>query len=150
MSSPVSASMSTPVVSVNTIITELPNALTQDLDLADARGIVRLLRQCDAQVFAGWGPFVSLNDKPTFDALQGVCQSLKKRLTSGKKVKVIMSGAGTSGRLAWAVARSLNNIAPGLGSEVVFDYLMAGGDLALIKSIEAGTSVLLCRDWLEK
>ena len=149
------------------IVTELPNSLTQDLDIANARGIVRLLRQCDAQVFAGWGPYVSLNDRPTFTTLHSLSNALKKLVASGTRVKVIMSGAGTSGRLAWLIARSFNSvcskhvvflhfhfdsmlnilnssleIAPGYTEQIVFDYLIAGGDVALMKSVEAGNQQL--------
>ena len=35
-------------------ITETPNELTVDIDMATPEGIVRILRQTDAQVFTGW------------------------------------------------------------------------------------------------
>lgn len=35
-------------------ITETPNELTLDIDVADAVGKLRILRQADAQVFTGW------------------------------------------------------------------------------------------------
>eukprot|EP01122_Echinamoeba_exundans_P014248 TRINITY_DN6409_c0_g1_i1.p1 TRINITY_DN6409_c0_g1~~TRINITY_DN6409_c0_g1_i1.p1 ORF type:complete len:622 (-),score=94.35 TRINITY_DN6409_c0_g1_i1:69-1673(-) len=48
-----------------------------------------------------------------------------------------MAGAGTSGRLSFFCARALSVVAKSFGSRVEFDYLMAGSDLALMKSQEA-------------
>lgn len=96
------------------VVTEKPNALTEDLDVVGSRGIVRLLRQSDAQVFAGWGPYVSLYDKPTQDTLTGIVKTIQPWFTasydSTKRVKVVMAGAGTSGRLSFFCARSLNPV----------------------------------------
>ena len=41
-------------------VTELENELTNEIDLVDAIGIVRLLRQTDAQIFYGWRHYLSL------------------------------------------------------------------------------------------
>jgi hypothetical protein len=57
-------------------VTEQTNPLTQDLDIAGARGIIRLLRQTDAQIFSGWRTFDSLNDKPCLDNLEALCQAI--------------------------------------------------------------------------
>jgi len=35
-------------------VTELPNSLTEDIDVASAEEICRLLRQVDSQIFTGW------------------------------------------------------------------------------------------------
>lgn len=57
----------------------------------------------------------------------------KDKDTNGKdkpgRVKIIFSGAGTSGRIAFFVAKAFNNYFP---SESYFHYLIAGGDKALI------------------
>ena len=57
-------------------VTEQSNPLTQDLDIAGARGIVRLLRQVDSQIFSGWKNFDSVNDKPFLDNLEALCQAI--------------------------------------------------------------------------
>lgn len=41
-------------------ITELANEITNEIDIVDATGIVRLLRQTDAQMFYGWRHHPSL------------------------------------------------------------------------------------------
>ena len=46
-----------------------------------------------------------------------------------RRVTVVLSGAGTSGRMAYFVARAFNRLFPG---EAYFHYLIAGGDKALI------------------
>lgn len=96
------------------VVTEKPNSLTEDLDVAGSRGIVRLLRQSDAQVFAGWGPYVGLYDQPTQDTLAGIVDTVqpwfKADFDASQRVKVIMAGAGTSGRLSFFCARSLNPV----------------------------------------
>jgi hypothetical protein len=43
-------------------VTETANELTNELDAVGAEGIVRLLRQTDQQLFAGWGAHQSVYD----------------------------------------------------------------------------------------
>jgi hypothetical protein len=38
-------------------VTEMSNGITEKLDASDETGMLRMLRQTDAQIFAGW--FVS-------------------------------------------------------------------------------------------
>jgi hypothetical protein len=45
-------------------VTELPNALTADLDLATPMEILRLLQQADMQIFAGWRTFQGAHGLP--------------------------------------------------------------------------------------
>jgi N-acetylmuramic acid 6-phosphate (MurNAc-6-P) etherase len=96
------------------VITEKSNPLTEDLDVVGSRGILRLLRQSDAQVFAGWGPHVGLYDKPIQDTIAGIVKSIQPWFESSydasKRVKVVMAGAGTSGRLSFFCARALDPV----------------------------------------
>jgi N-acetylmuramic acid 6-phosphate (MurNAc-6-P) etherase len=120
-------------------ITERINCLTTELDLADSLGIVRLLRQSDAQLFSGWGGLPSLSDQETIDRLI-VLASLTGAVLQ-EDGQVIMAGAGTSGRLAAFAARAWN------GTDIArtgktgaararVGYIMAGGAAALIQAQE--------------
>jgi hypothetical protein len=104
----------TGMASATTVVTELANELTTNMDIVGAKGLVRLLRQTDTQVFAGWGALPGINDTPILSTLHALSQSLKPLFLFDaqrpKRVKVIMSGAGTSGRLSFFCARTLNKV----------------------------------------
>ena len=115
-------------------ITETPNELSADIDLADATGIVRILRQADAQIFSGFLDFPGLFDDPNLDAMAQLAKRAAQTLGNPRGI-VVMSGAGTSGRLAMFAARTLNRAFPRAGTPA-FAYLMAGGDAALVQAQE--------------
>ncbi|XP_033123657.1 glucokinase regulatory protein-like isoform X2 [Anneissia japonica] len=54
-----------------------------------------------------------------------------------KQGSVILSGCGTSGRIAFFLARKFNQLLEELGLVPCFEYLIAGGDKALFTSQEA-------------
>jgi len=124
------------------IVTELPNHITRNIDIVGSSGIVRLLRQCDSQIFSGWEEHVGLNDaafvKGTMEALLSSLVRVQQKHHPRERMMVVMTGAGTSGRLAFHCARSYNRLAKELNleSELRFEYLMAGSDVALMKSVE--------------
>jgi N-acetylmuramic acid 6-phosphate (MurNAc-6-P) etherase len=97
-------------------ISERVNNLTRNLDVVGPRGIVRLLRQCDTQIFAGWEEWSGMSDIPTLESLENLADSILPQIRSKTSpnhpcnVKFIMSGAGTSGRLAFYIARNLNKV----------------------------------------
>lgn len=53
-----------------------------------------------------------------------------------KKVAIVMTGCGTSGRIAFQTARRYNIILAAAGVRPVFHYLISGGDSALLLSDE--------------
>eukprot|EP01128_Nolandella_sp_AFSM9_P011961 TRINITY_DN8845_c0_g1_i1.p1 TRINITY_DN8845_c0_g1~~TRINITY_DN8845_c0_g1_i1.p1 ORF type:complete len:606 (-),score=114.25 TRINITY_DN8845_c0_g1_i1:1566-3305(-) len=114
------------------------------MDVVGSRGIVRLLRSSDAEVLSGWGGYIGMKDESFLSSFEGVVDQVVGVLRSegeNANIKVIFSGAGTSGRLSFFCARSLNQTIssgqyPSLKGKVTFSYDMAGGDLALIKSQE--------------
>ena len=124
--------MSAPTIS----ITEIPNALTMDIDLASPRGIVQILRQTDAQIFNGWETYDGLCDAEVLVRLRRAVDETAAVLSHKGKRKIVISGAGTSGRLAMFAARTFNRLAAQIGLEPCFHYLIAGGDPALIKAKE--------------
>jgi len=117
-------------------ITELPNALTSDIDLASASGIVKILRQTDSQIFNGWQTYDGLCDAAFLKRMRRAVDEAVAILSYQGKKKIIISGAGTSGRLAMCAARSFNRIARQAGIPPCFHYLIAGSDVALIKAQE--------------
>jgi len=117
-------------------ITETPNELTNDIDIASPVGIVRILRQSDSQIFNGWRDFSSLSDEEIQKKIETCILEVMNLFKSKGKKAIIISGAGTSGRLAMYVSRTFNLLLKKKGLEPIFHYLIAGGNLALIVAQE--------------
>ncbi|MCD6384730.1 hypothetical protein J7M23_03035 [Candidatus Sumerlaeota bacterium] len=117
-------------------ITETPNELTTDIDLADAVGICRLFRQTDSQIFNGWRHYPALSDKEIIEKIKLAVLRIARVLKSGGTKRIIISGAGTSGRLSMFSARSFNSLMRDYAQKPIFDYLIAGTNKALIKAQE--------------
>eukprot|EP00048_Salpingoeca_helianthica_P018073 m.240581 g.240581 ORF g.240581 m.240581 type:complete len:597 (+) comp23477_c0_seq1:25-1815(+) len=117
-------------------ITEQSNALTTEIDLATPEGAVRMLRQADAQMFSGFGGLEGLNDESVLEAMCAVARAAHKTILAPEGV-IVLSGCGTSGRVAHLISRSFNAILGELGLRKVFRYFNAGGDGALFRSSEA-------------
>lgn len=115
-------------------LTETPNPLTQDIDLAPPLGIVRLLRQTDAQIFAGFSTHAGFYDRPCIEAMMSVAKLVRNFCADSRNL-IILSGAGTSGRLAMFLAREFNVEWRALGFEP-YRFLIAGGPPALIQAQE--------------
>ena len=45
-------------------VTESRNELTTDIDVVDAKGIIRVLRNCDAQIFSGYREYENIFEIP--------------------------------------------------------------------------------------
>ena len=116
-------------------ITERANELTDKLDIATPLGMVRLLRGCDAQIFSGYRSYTSLADVSIRDVMKKVSIAARDIILSNNSV-VVMSGSGTSGRIAFLVARNLNQVLFKNGLRPCFKYLCSGGDSALLLSDE--------------
>jgi N-acetylmuramic acid 6-phosphate (MurNAc-6-P) etherase len=116
-------------------ITETPNELTSAIDLADPVGIVRLLRAVDAQIYNGYRAFPALCDT---QVVHGIAQAIEwaAPLLGRNQDRVLISGAGTSGRLAMVAARTFNRHLVTNRRGANLRYLIAGGNLALIKAQE--------------
>ncbi|KAN0039499.1 hypothetical protein ACTA71_007288 [Dictyostelium dimigraforme] len=121
-----------------TSITERINELTKDLDKVNSVGILRLLRQCDSQIFSGYLDYQSLNDQLIQEEIKSLVDRIVDRLKEGYSINVVTTGAGTSGRLAFFISRSFNKILKekGLTNSIRFNYLIAGGDLCLTVGME--------------
>ena len=89
-------------------LTEIPNELTHDIDIASPKGIVQLLRQSDAQMFAGYSTYPGLMDPETLEQIERCVAALAGLLRARGRRRVVIAGAGTSGRLAAFVCRQFN------------------------------------------
>ncbi len=116
-------------------VTETPNELTLDIDLASPEGIVRLLRAADAQIFSGYRTYPGLLDCEIVEKLERVIDGAAVLMGRSDAV-IVLSGAGTSGRLAMFVARTFNRLLARAGRSANLRYLVAGADRAIIKAQE--------------
>jgi N-acetylmuramic acid 6-phosphate (MurNAc-6-P) etherase len=89
-----------------TPITELPNELTSNLDVAGPLGILRLFRTTDAQIFSGYKAFDSLYDK--IPAMEKTAKMADHMIKNADRSVIVMCGSGTSGRIAFLAARNMN------------------------------------------
>ena len=120
-------------------VTELPNPLTADLDVAPSdAAVVRLFGASDAAMFSGFGGLPHLSSPECVAALSALVDALAVALYQPHG-RVVFAGCGTSGRLSHFLARGLNAWAAAqLGhTQPRFHYLLAGGDAALLLPQEA-------------
>ncbi len=112
--------------------TEEPNPITERLDGADPGEMVGLFSRCERELFHGpeGGPPGGLLQEEILEGLVSAARLLRSSLPG----KVVLSGAGTSGRLAFFLARAFGPALRALGGEAV--PLIAGGDLSLVKAVE--------------
>ncbi|XP_078487091.1 glucokinase regulatory protein-like [Ciona intestinalis] len=120
---------------METPYTEAANKITDDIDVCDVAGIFEKLKQCDFEMFEpkGYGDVKTLFHDDVIKAISKVAKIAADIMTSQTPSAIVMSGCGTSGRVAFLTARSLNKIVPG----EKFRYTIAGGDKALFTSQEA-------------
>ncbi|KAM9635502.1 LOW QUALITY PROTEIN: glucokinase regulatory protein [Trichechus inunguis] len=124
-------------------ITEKSNPLTRDLDKADAQKIVQLLA-CDAEIFQEEGEIMPMYQRlysesilTTMVQVAGKVQEVLKEPEGGL---VVLSGRGTSGRMAFLMSVSFNQLMKGLRQKPLYTYLIAGDDRSVVASRE-GTEV---------
>jgi N-acetylmuramic acid 6-phosphate (MurNAc-6-P) etherase len=111
-------------------ITETPNEITDEIDIISPLDLLRILRQTDTQIFTGWRHFAGIFDQPHQQSLQKFVTYLVDILSSTDLTQnaIVISGSGTSGRLAFFCSRAFNNLLQKLGKPPIFQYLIAGGD----------------------
>ncbi|EGV98342.1 Glucokinase regulatory protein [Cricetulus griseus] len=121
-------------------ITEKSNPLTQNLDKADAEKIVQLLGQCDAEIFQEEGQIMPtyqrLYSESVLTTMLQVAGKVQEVLKEPDGGLVVLSGGGTSGRMAFLMAVSFNQLMKGLGQKPLYTYLIAGGDRSVVASRE--------------
>ncbi|XP_048209177.1 glucokinase regulatory protein isoform X2 [Perognathus longimembris pacificus] len=121
-------------------ITEKSNPLTRDLDKADAKKIVQLLGQCDAEIFQEEGQalpaYQRLYSESVLNTMVQVAGKVQEVLKEPDGGLVVLSGGGTSGRMAFLMSVSFNQLMKGLGQKPLYTYLISGGDRSVVASRE--------------
>ncbi|KAM7365387.1 hypothetical protein PAMP_016319 [Pampus punctatissimus] len=120
-------------------VSEKSNPLTRDIDRASTNHIVRMLQACDAQMFqeeAGTTYQRLLSDK-VVKTMMEVAERVELILKDPQDSLIVLSGCGTSGRLAFLIASGFNRALRQLNHSSVYSYIIAGGDRALLSSQEA-------------
>ncbi|XP_019723960.1 glucokinase regulatory protein isoform X2 [Hippocampus comes] len=120
-------------------VSEKSNPLTWDIDQASPSRIVRMLQNCDAEMFreeTGSTYLTLLCDK-VVKTMMDVAEIVELILKEPKDSLVVLSGCGTSGRLAFLVASGFNRALREMNHSEVYAYIIAGGNRALFSSQEA-------------
>eukprot|EP01083_Nonionella_stella_P071002 190373_1 len=113
-------------------ITESANEMSMNIDTSSPVQILRILRTCDAQIFSGWHAFENIYDFiPIISIIIRHCKGI---LSDTINNRVILSGSGTSGRLAWVISRAFNQYLTQQNYSLCFDYCISGYDKALLTS----------------
>lgn len=121
-------------------VTERANEITKDIDVATPDEFLRLMSLSDAQIFDGFSGIAPslLGASPAVaSASSAISRAITRARERGAKARVVMAGAGTSGRLAWAAARDANAAMASMKIEPCCAYLIAGDDIALLTSQES-------------
>lgn len=122
-------------------ITELPNEMSLNIDIASPTQIIRILRQCDSQIYGGWHEHGNIYDYThvisviVVHCMYYLQQNFNNKNTN-KVNKIVLTGCGTSGRLGYLTARLFNEYLESINEKACFDYCIAGGDKALLTSQE--------------
>ncbi|XP_056883529.1 glucokinase regulatory protein isoform X2 [Takifugu flavidus] len=118
---------------------EKSNPLTRDIDQASAIGIVRMLQACDGQMFEEDTAvkYQRLLSKQVVQTLVEVAKRVELILKDPQDGLVVLSGCGTSGRIAFLVASRFSRRLKDVNQSSVYSYIIAGGDRALLSSQEA-------------
>ncbi|XP_072227339.1 glucokinase regulatory protein [Leuresthes tenuis] len=120
-------------------VTEKSNPLTRDIDRASASMIVRMLQVCDAEMFqqATGAAYQRISSDQVVETLVEVAERVALILKDPLDSLVVLSGCGTSGRLAFLITSGFNRALRQLNHSLVYSYIIAGGDRALLSSQEA-------------
>lgn len=118
-------------------VTETANEHTSSIDLAAPATALRMLRSAEHEIFGGWRGHVGLGDAALQQRLvDTAARAVELIKTHGSSARIVFTGCGTSGRLAHLAAWQWNAALEGAGYPPVCDYLVSGGDPALILSDE--------------
>uniref|UniRef100_A0A8P4G7C7 SIS domain-containing protein n=1 Tax=Dicentrarchus labrax TaxID=13489 RepID=A0A8P4G7C7_DICLA len=120
-------------------VSEKSNPLTRDIDRASAKCIVRMLQACDAQMFQEetGATYQRLLGERVVETVVEVAKRVQLVLKDPQDSLVVLSGCGTSGRMAFLITSAFNRALRELNQSSVYSYIIAGGDRALLSSQEA-------------
>ncbi|XP_030607993.1 glucokinase regulatory protein [Archocentrus centrarchus] len=120
-------------------VSEKSNPLTRDIDRASAYSIVKMLQVCDTQMFQEemGATYQRLLSSQVVKTLMEVAKRVEVILKDPQDSRVVLSGCGTSGRLAFLISSGFNKALSQVDRSTVYSYIIAGGDRALLSSQEA-------------
>ncbi|XP_071837823.1 glucokinase regulatory protein-like isoform X2 [Apostichopus japonicus] len=119
-------------------VTEGSNPLTWNIDTSNPNDIVSQISKCDLEIFKGWMDHENIFSDRILQALEDTIHKATQVFQNPTKSCLVMSGCGTSGRLGFYVSRDINKFLCRQGGlTACCDYLIAGGDIALLRSTEA-------------
>ncbi|KAM9830509.1 glucokinase regulatory protein isoform 3-T3 [Syngnathus typhle] len=120
-------------------VSEKSNPLTQDIDRASPSCIVSMLQNCDAEMFRKEiaSTYQTLFCDEVVKSMLEVAKIVELILKEPKDSLIVLSGCGTSGRLAFLVVSGFNKALKEMNRSEVYAYIIAGGDKALLSSQEA-------------
>ncbi|KAF3857128.1 hypothetical protein F7725_008987 [Dissostichus mawsoni] len=96
-----------------------------------------MLQACDSQMFLEEAGPTRLMSDEVVETLMEVAKKVELILKDPQDSLVVLSGCGTSGRLAFLVTSAFNRALKELNQSPVYSYIIAGGDKALFSSQEA-------------
>uniref|UniRef100_A0A8C8SPT5 Glucokinase regulator n=1 Tax=Pelusios castaneus TaxID=367368 RepID=A0A8C8SPT5_9SAUR len=124
----------------NLPISEKSNPITRELDKADPVQIVQLLKECDAEIFQEEDEallnYKRLYSESVLKTMIDIISKVQEVLKDPDNTLIVLSGGGTSGRLAFLITVSFNKLLKGLGQLPCYTYIIAGGDRSLVVSQE--------------
>ncbi|UJR22886.1 hypothetical protein I4U23_025914 [Adineta vaga] len=116
--------------------TERRNPKTMNVDMDTPEGIVDLLHECNMEVFNGYENHKGLSDEEILNKLDQFVSLVRATLQNEKGV-IVISGCGTSGRIGFLACTFFNQICRQQNLPDKYRYIIAGGNSALVTSIEA-------------
>ncbi len=119
-------------------ITEQSNIITQDIDRGNTEEIVEVLHKCDLEIFNGWGGYQNVLSSQFLAKLHELSTLAAPYVKpDAQNAGIILSGCGTSGRLAFLISRMFNKLAERQKLRPCYRYVISGGDHALMTSVES-------------
>eukprot|EP01156_Anaeramoeba_ignava_P022016 Anaeramoba_ignava/c20080_g1_i1.p2 GENE.c20080_g1_i1~~c20080_g1_i1.p2 ORF type:complete len:142 (-),score=15.28 c20080_g1_i1:1371-1769(-) len=94
----------------NIRITELPNEISNEIDKLTPLEMVKILFSIDSEIFSGWKNYNSLNHPKIHQKIASIISTVISILKSPEDSVIVLSGCGTSGRLAYFVSKNTNEI----------------------------------------
>ncbi|XP_016401321.1 glucokinase regulatory protein-like, partial [Sinocyclocheilus rhinocerous] len=121
-------------------VTEKCNPISRDIDRVNGKQMVQILRRCDAEIFEkkNHDPLHQrLYSSPVIQTMVDVAKRVEMMLRDPEESLIVLSGCGTSGRIAFLLVTSFNEMLKAQKQKQICSYIIAGGDRALLTSQEA-------------
>ena len=118
-------------------ITERSNKITEDID-KETEKIAKKLYQCDLEIFNGWEKHRNVLSPEIVGISRKISVFAAKYVQpDAHKTGIVLSGCGTSGRIAFLISRTFNKLAIEQNLRPCYKYIISGGDHALMTSVES-------------